>query len=242
MMIKKLFKIIVLALVSIGIFPAGSFASEVAARVEWQYRDNVFGAHPSAMEQLANGNILMVINGYTNPRVVEVSRQGQLLWSFLGIQANSAVRLANGNTLIADSGAPGKPFVPRVIEVALEGQVVWQYALPSRAQAPRYATALTNGSFLVATKDKVFEVNEKGQLGFSYTDNTLLNISSAKELANGNIIIVDQGLRGRGQIVEITKAGKVVQRIIGLTRPTDALRQQGGSTLVLDLGTFMVIE
>ncbi len=84
---------------------------------------------------LDNGNLLVFDNGLGRgfSRVVEVDpASGRIVWeyradppeSFYTLSKGSSQRLANGNTLIADSDR-GRAF-----EVTPEGEVVWDFFCP----------------------------------------------------------------------------------------------------------------
>nr|WP_315987811.1 hypothetical protein [Desulforamulus aquiferis] len=164
----------------------------------------------------------------------------------------------NGNTLVADSGAPGAPYVPRVVELTPEGEKAWEYVLPSINQAPRYAERLSNGNTLIVLPFEIREVNPQkqtvwqygtGKPGKSGTPGNLERPLRAYRLANGNTLIVDRGY-SRGQVIEVTPAKKVVWQFgspgsstagskdqenpPSLVRPIDALRLADGTTLVTD--------
>jgi len=204
--------------------------------------------HPGFSSSLANGNILVVKNGYQNPAVVEISQAKETVWEYGPIQANSAVRLADGNTLITDSGAPGYPFTPRVIEVTPSGKTVWSYEFKTRAEAPRYAERLANGNTLVVTPNKVLEISQAKKEVRSYSKDLVYPVK-AKGLASGNILIIDQGLNG-GKVLEIDKSGKIVWEYGNYTKgtawgqlagPTDAFRLEDGSTVIIDTGNSRIL-
>ncbi len=236
------------------VLPSEAVASEVSARVERQFRDNVYGAHPTDLVRLDNnGNLLMALNGSTYSRILEVSPDDRIVWSFEGIQANSARRLPGGNTLVADSGAPGYPFYPRLVEITPAGEIVWEYRSFTRSRAPLSAEPLTDGSILVTVRDRVFQLKRSGEEGFSVSREQLfpgedtdslwgntMQLVSARQLDSGNLIVIGQQIRGGGSVVEATPAGRVVARFTGLERPVDALRLSDGGTLILDLGSYQV--
>ncbi|NLX91871.1 MAG: copper amine oxidase N-terminal domain-containing protein [Firmicutes bacterium] len=247
--------ILVLFLIMVLVPPSGACASEVAARVDWQFRDNVYGAHPTDLVLLDNGNLLMVLNGSSHSRILEVSRDGRIVWSYEGIAANSARRLPNGNTLVADSGAPGYPFFPRVAEIAPGGEIVWEKRFSSRSRAPLMAEPLADGTILVTVRDRVFQLLKEGGEGFSISRAQLfsgqgrdffgsdaLQLVSARQLDSGNLLVIGQQIRGQGSVVETTTAGQVVARFTGLEQPVDALRLSDGGTLILDLGSCQVLD
>lgn len=219
-----------------------------SSRVLWEWRDTVTTVHPGFSSSLANGNVLVVKNGYQDPAVVEINQAKEVVWEYGPIQANSAVRLDNGNTLITDSGAPGYPFKPQVIEVTPSGKIVWSYEFKTRAEAPRYAERLANGNTLIVTPNKVVEVSQAKQEVRSYSKNLVYPVK-ATGLTNGNILIVDKGLKG-GKVLEIDKSGKVVWEYGNYTKgtargklagPTDAFRLDDGSTVIIDAGNSRIL-
>lgn len=253
-----------------GIFSPLAFSSEAKARVDWEYRDGVSGAHPGQMEVLPSGNLLLVLNGFINSRVIEVDRDKKVVWRH-DVQANSAVRLENGNTLISESGAPGKPLIPRVVEVTPAGQVVWNYELPSLADAPRYSQEMSDGNILITTRNKILKVNRAGEtlfqvnadqltdkkginalpiLGQKYDKETektassellhLTNLVSAKEQVDGSILVVDEGIRTGGRVIELDQWGNLIREWGNqkLVRPKEAVRTEDGKIIIADLGSY----
>ena len=76
------------------------------------------------IDVLPNGNVLMPEAG--NNRVVELDKQGGVVWEVAAEQPIAAVRLANGNTLITSMTEH------RAVEVDREGKEVWQYRQDTR--------------------------------------------------------------------------------------------------------------
>lgn len=219
-----------------------------SSRIQWEWRDSVT-AHPGFSQALPDGNVLLVRNGYEGPAVLEVNSAQEIVWEYGPIQANSAVRLSNGNTLITDSGAPGYPFVPQVVEVTPAKEVVWSFAFKSRAEAPRFADRLPNGNTLVVTPKKIMEVTAGKKEVWSYNKD-LVNPVKAARLANGNTLIVDKGFNG-GKVVEVDPQGKVVWQYgngnggttLGkLQGPTDVFRNEDGSTTIVDFTGKRIIS
>lgn len=242
--------------------------TELPPRLSIDYIANITYNLVRDVQKLPNGNLLLCRVGAWMPGIVEVDQQGNAVWNYYGLQANSAQRLANGNTLIADSGAPGAPYVPRVVELTRDGKKAWEYSLPSLAQAPRYAERLANGNTLVVLPFEVREVTPQkkvvwqyglGKPGKSGDPGYLARPSRAHRLSNGNTIIVDRGYFKNGRVLEVTPGKKVVwqfaapasatvaaaaggqeQKPPGLVEPLDALRLADGSTLVTDKKQDMV--
>lgn len=214
-------RVLTLAAALFTLVAAMAPALPATAAVETDYRDDSTVSHPYAVQQLNDGNLLICRVGFLNPGVVEVTPAGAPVWSFPGVEAASAQRLSGGNTLIADSGAPGPPHVPRVIEVTSDGRVAWEYRLSSPARAPRYAQRLANGDTLITLPFEIIEVSPVKKVVWSYgwgrpvapgTTGFLANPVQAVRLANGNTLIVDQGFTG-GRVFEITPQKQVVWQV-----------------------------
>jgi hypothetical protein len=103
-------------------------------RVKWSWGPGVLdGPHDPSL--LADGRILLFDNGRRrgSSRVLEVDpRTGEVTWihppeegpRFFSIGRGGAQRLANGNTLITESGK-GRAF-----EVTRDGELVWEFLSP----------------------------------------------------------------------------------------------------------------
>jgi hypothetical protein len=156
--------------------------------------------------------------GFSAPSVQEIDPAGRVVWSFKGVQPASAKRLPGGNTLVADSGAPGLPYVPRVLEVSPGGEVVWEHRFASLAESPRYAEKLPGGNVLVTLPFMIVELDRQHRVVWSYGGRKPLPPGSpgylerpvmATGLTNGNVLVVDGGFAG-GRILEINKNKQVV--------------------------------
>ncbi|MFQ5732116.1 MAG: PQQ-binding-like beta-propeller repeat protein [Planctomycetaceae bacterium] len=83
-----------------------------AGKTVWEHADagRYYGFQP-----LPNGNLLLA--GYSSGKVVEITRDKKIVWTFKERSAFDAFRLENGNTLIASTS--------RVVEVTPEAKIVW---------------------------------------------------------------------------------------------------------------------
>lgn len=239
--------------------------TEVPPRLASDYIADITYNLVRSAEKLPNGNVLLCRVGAWMPGIIEINPEGKNVWVYYGIQANSAQRLANGNTLVADSGAPGAPQVPRVVELTRDGKKAWEYTLPSPAYAPRYAERLSNGNTLVVLPFEIREVTPAKKVVWQYglgkpsqlgTPGYLARPVKAHRLANGNTIIVDRGTHQNGRVIEVTPGKKVVwvfgagavkntsesNQPPALVEPLDALRLPDGSTLVTDKKQDMVFQ
>lgn len=71
------------------------------------------------LEALSNGHVLLAL--YNNGMVAEFDAEGKKVWEARMQQPASAVRLPNGNTLVACSFGN-----QQVVELDRSGNVVWQ--------------------------------------------------------------------------------------------------------------------
>jgi hypothetical protein len=125
-------------------------------QIVWQYgQTGVSGSgfnqlnNPNSAELLPNGDIL--IADENNNRVIEVTRDHQVVWQYSqGLSfAAFASRLPNGDTLIVDSGNA------RILEVTHDKQVVFQYITNTQPGSnptplPTNAVQLANGNISIA--------------------------------------------------------------------------------------------
>ncbi|MGI6551888.1 MAG: PQQ-binding-like beta-propeller repeat protein [Clostridia bacterium] len=209
-------------------------------RVEWEYAETGPGMYVGFFSRNPQGNLLLVRNGYHDPGVVEVNREGEVIWEYGPLQAGSAVRLADGHTLITDSGAPGRPLQPRIIELDPAGKILWSYSWESRADSPRYGVKLADGGVLVVLPDRLVEISRQGKLRWEYKGE-LINPVWAERLPGGNTLIVDRGRYGTGgKVLEVTADGQIAwQYGTGpgeLSQPVMARRLEDGGTLIADVG------
>jgi alpha/beta hydrolase fold/PQQ-like domain len=168
-------------------------------------------------QALPSGNILVTLD--EDGSVVEYDpRQpagGNIAWTYgpaEGLKLTiSAERLANGNTLIADTG------LGKLIEVTTEGRKVWEYANPDLAgNRMRHCRLTASGTVLISVEaaGKIIEVDRSGKIVWSWTaqGGGIRRPYQGLRLANGNTMV---GLTSPGEIVEVEPGGKVVRSIAG---------------------------
>jgi outer membrane protein assembly factor BamB len=131
---------------------------------------------------------------------------------------NSAERLANGDTLIADESNN------RVIEVTTDGKIVWQYpktldaaslamlnvaGFASRLTSPSGHTLIsdTNNNRIIEVIDSTFKVFWQYSTANRNPNNPMPNPSCAVRLKSGNTLITDQF---NHQVIEVTPESKIV--------------------------------
>ncbi len=211
------------------------------------------------------GNIL--ISDQFNNRVIEVTRAGQIAWSYGAggpaqctagpgtiIAPNDAERLAHGLTLIPGTGTSTCPD-NRVILVNQAGQIVFQYGQPGVAGAganqlnvPVFALQEPDGDYLITDQanNRLISVNAAGQITYQYGPMTgrgaLNSPNSAELLPNNDILIADEN---NSRVIEINPAQDnsidfAFRR--GLNVVGFASRLPNGDTLIVDSGHNRVLQ
>ena len=131
----------------------------------------------------------VLITDQGNSRVIEIVRATkETFWQFPPAQPtsgqtlsgpNSAERLANGNTLIADQGGN------RVVEVTTDGAVVWQYPGvidTATLDTPAFASRLPSGNTLITDSNN----NRILEVGPGNVPNVVWSYRTATRTAHGN--------------------------------------------------------
>lgn len=168
--------------------------------------------------------------------VEEEAGSGQTLNS-----PNSAERLTNGDTLIADESNN------RAIEIANDGRIVWQYPKvldTTLLNAATFASRLTNGHTLIAdaNNNRIIEVVDSTlQVFWQYsTANRNVNIlspnpSCAVRLQDGNTLITDQL---NDQVIEVTPAKEIVFTYGQLGKPGNGNGYLNTPYHAVDIGDY----
>ncbi|PIE23844.1 MAG: hypothetical protein CSA62_05460 [Planctomycetota bacterium] len=171
---------------------------------------------PRDADRLSNGNTL--ITDYGNARVIEVSPEHEIVWSYggkrrkaLSFEPYNADRLSNGNTLITDYGGS------RIIEVDRKGEIVWEY---KGLSYPSDADRLPNGNTLVVCSRpaQVIEISPGGQIVWELKGKNGLRTPVAVErLPDGTTMVCDIAGNGKdekgGQIRFFNRAGRQTRKI-----------------------------
>jgi hypothetical protein len=191
------------------------------------------------VQLLPNGNLLIVC-GRTVQEITPDKKIVREIGKPVVEVAESAQRLANGNTVIADIGRM------RVIEIDPADKVVWEFKVPNNNKRPtptmRQMRRLDNGNTLIcaSTEDTVLEVDREGKVVWHYD---LPFPYLATRLANGNTLISSGDGYGskRGYfVIEVDPAGKEVWKYGGADAPPDQqvpwpsghVRLANGNTLI----------
>ncbi len=193
------------------------------------------------VQVLPNKNVLLVHGNV----VEEVTPDKKVVWKVgapLVAAAESAQRLPNGHTVVADNGRM------KVLEIDTDQKVVWGYAVPNdnhrKTPTLRQVRRLDNGNTLIcaSTEDKVIEVSPEGKVAWSYA---VPFPYLATRLADGHTLISSgDGYGGpRGFfVVEVDRGGKALWKYGGADAPEDQrlawpsghVRLANGHTLIAE--------
>jgi hypothetical protein len=191
------------------------------------------------MQLLPNGNVL-IVNGAV---VQEVTPEKKVVWEVgkpVVEHAESAQRLANGHTIVADNGKH------RVVELDEKKEVVWSFDVPNKHHRPsptmRQVRRLDNGNTLIcaSTEDEVMEVTPEKKIVWSYY---VPFPYLATRLADGHTLISSGSGYGSPTgyfLVEVDKDGETVWQYGGpdcpaeekLNWPSGFVRLANGDTLI----------
>lgn len=172
------------------------------------------------IQLLPNGNVL-IVNG---SRVEEVAPDHSIVWEVgkpVVEIAESAQRLPNGHTVIADNGRRC------VIEINEKKEIIWQFDVANSNNRPtptmRQVRRLENGNTLIcaSTEDEVIEVSPKKEIVWRYK---LPFPYLATRLPNGNTLISSGDGYGspRGfYVIEVDAKGNTVWKYGGEDAPED---------------------
>ncbi len=193
--------------------------------VEWEV-ENRFTCHDIAM--LPNGNILMPTS---NTKIVEMTPDKKIVWTheskpkdgYKGaVEIHGFQRLADGNTMVAESGNL------RIIEVDKDDKIVKEVPItvdrPNSHRDTRRVRKLDNGHYLACHEGDgtVREYDETGKVVWSYKldlggrertgghDGHGTEVFNAIRLPNGNTMI---GGGNNNRVLEVNPAGEIVWSI-----------------------------
>ena len=184
------------------------FLIDPHGRILWQYgKPGHAGDGPGLLNTpvqstgLPNGDVMITDQG--NNRIIEVNRQGRIVWQYPGSNnnpddqlnsPNSAELLPNGNILISDENNN------RVIEVTRTHIIVHTYTAGGTLGAVAFASRLTDGDILMtdAGNSRAVEVDTNDVVVWQYYTNldpdslASPGPSRAVRLKNGDTLISDQ--------------------------------------------------
>jgi hypothetical protein len=214
-------------LISTGTYDEGELIEvDFEGNIVWNNTDL---ETPQDAERLSNGNTLIV--DYSAQRVVEIERDGTIVWRRIGKLKLpvDAERLPNGNTLITEFGGS-------ITEVDSDNNIIWQI---TNLSSPFDAERLINGNTLIAesfTEGRVIEVDSDNNIIWEV--NGLNGPVDVERLDNGNTLITEHiGKR----VIEVDNEKNIVWQKTGLLVPKDAERLENGFTLIAECGASRVI-
>src|SRR6478752_5385001 len=192
------------------------------------------------VQLLKNGHVLIVTG-----EVQEVDTDKNIVWS-VGKptieNAESAQRLDNGHTVVADNGKHA------VLELDEKNQEIWRFDVPNDNHRPqptmRQIRRLTNGNTLIcaSTEDEVWEVSPEKKIVWRYQ---IPFPYLATRLENGNTLISSGEGYGspRGYyLIEVDREGKTVWKYGGEDAPADQQLKWPSGFVRLDDGTTYISE
>ena len=215
--------------------------------IVWRYSGELRFAHTAKL--IHNGNILIVDT--SNNRIIEVNRNGQLIFSSEDWSDGSGM-LSDGSVLSYPNGIqimPSGSFVitdrnnNRVVEVDRNGKIIKQF---KNLKHPHNGEILSNGNLLFANSDAnlVQEIDLSGRVVWSYGDSSSENLDwprDADRLSNGNTLITDSK---NHRVIEVTQEKEIVwiyqMEKHGHLYESDRL--PNGNTLISVQQRFQVIE
>jgi PQQ-like domain len=196
-------------------------------KVEWEVECK-YNSHD--IHLLPNGNLLL----HTGPATVtEMTPKNEVVWKYTakpkegykgGIEIHSFQRLADGNTMVAESGNK------RIVEVDRDGKIVKEVPLtvdkPDPHRDTRMVRKLESGNYLVCHEGDgcVREYDPQGKVVWMYAldlggrkrspghgpEGHGTEVFGALRLANGNTVIAGGN---NNRVIEVDKDGKVVWSI-----------------------------
>ena len=196
-------------------------------KVEWEVECK-YNSHD--IHLLPNGNLLLHTAAAT---VTEMTPKKEVVWKYEAkpkegykgrVEVHAFQRLADGNTMVAESGNR------RIVEVNKDGKIVKEVPLtvekPDPHRDTRMVRKLDTGNYLVCHEGDgcVREYDESGKVVWSYTldlagrpratghgpEGHGTDVYGAIRLKNGNTVIAGGN---NNRVIEVNKDGKVVWSI-----------------------------
>lgn len=228
---------------------AGSEILEIdpSGQIAWRYSEGLLFAHSA--QRLSNGNTLVADT--THDRVIEVSPEGQIVFSTDDLAAgsgtlsdgshlaypNNAVQLDDGTLLVTDRNND------RCVIVGRDGRVRWSYG---DARRPHNAEMLANGNVLIADSDanRIIEVNRDKHVIWTYGDGSAAMLHwprHARRLPDGHTLVTDSK---NGRVIEVTPDGRTVwsYQVDYISKFYCSERLANGHVLISDQQHHQVIE
>jgi outer membrane protein assembly factor BamB len=181
---------------------------------------------------LPNGNILYH-DSWTTTKEVTLGKE--VVWEYTsgpGTDVHAFARLANGNTMIAESG------VGRLLHVDAKGAIQQEIPLGEGGRKKtRLVRILDNGHYLVCAENPgvVTEYDPAGKIVWEYPVNT--RVYGAIRLRNGNTLI---GTGSGNSVIEVTPSQEVVWEINKVVPGTDIKLAWMATIQELSNGNFAI--
>lgn len=186
-----------------------TYIADDAGKTTWSY--------PASTRDgwvLDSGNVLLALSKskkYPGGAVVEVDREGKVLFEFKGTQSevNTVQSLGDGKVLLTEAGDK-----PRILEVGRDGKVLAEIAIEAQTKDHHLQTRMTrklpNGNYLVPQLlDKVVrEYDPKGKI--VWEAKTPHWPFTAIRLPDGNTLI---GCTLGNLVIEVDKNAQEVWRV-----------------------------
>lgn len=209
-------------------------AAGVLWRMWWRDAEAIFVFHdaPPVPPKVAG-----IFHAHQCKRTDQVlGLKGKLLWSRKKTRPIVATPLPSGRLLYARRGSEGT----WIEECDLEGRVVWRTGNVPLKGYSFDVRRLVNGNTLAAhlAGSEVLEFDANGCLVWR---RSVERPMSAERLPNGTTLVA-VGLRRRGRVVELSRAGREVWSIPNLQYPMHAVALEGGRVLVAEYGARRVVE
>jgi len=204
------------------------------------------------VDMLENGNLLLTTFevGGKYSSVIEVDRNGSILWKFENLDFAHSAEIRGHLVLISDTGNDRVIIVDR-----RTNKIVWstddvKLSDGSKLNYPNDADFISEDRILITDRNnhRVIEIDlngnilwQFGETGVPGNDDSHLKFPhNADRLPNGNTIICDSE---NNRIIEVDPSGKIVWVYKdGLNWPRDADRFANGNTLIVDSRNGRVIE
>ena len=195
-----------------------------AGKIEWTYP---LGTRDGWV--LADGNLLLTVSKcdkYPGGGVVEVTRQGKVLFEYKGTQAevNTSQKLPSGNILLTEAGPN-----PRIMEVDSKGTVIINIPLQCQTtnhhMQSRMTRKLANGNYLVpqlldkVVREYTLDAKVAWEVQTPHWPFTAIRLPNGHTLINctaGNLII------------EVDPQGKIVWQISNEDLPNPLINDACG--------------
>ena len=184
---------------------------------------------------LPDGNVLLALSKskeYPSGGAIEVTRDGKVIWSFKGSQAevNTVQKVGDGRYMLTEAGAK-----PRILEVDRDGKIVSQTAIDAQTKnthlQSRMSRKLPNGNYLVPQLlDKVVrEYTPAGKVVWEAKTPDMPTECwpfTAIRLPGGNTLAA---LTHGAMVVEFDASGKIVWQLSNADLPTPLLKDPCGA-------------